>query len=62
MEQVQVKAACDAAVDAIAALDETKWTQWATYMLEQLDGASRLNLVLGNVAHDLTRRLETGEW
>jgi len=57
----EVKAACDDAVDAISALEESDQAGWVVYILEQLDGASRLGLVLGNVASDLDRRLREAD-
>jgi len=60
--RTEVRAACDDAVDAIAALPEERWVSWVTYLLEQLDGSSRIGLVLTNVASDLDRRLREGRW
>ena len=60
--RAEVRAACDLAVDVIVTLPESEWAGWVLYVLEQLDGVSRLELVIPNAAAGIITRLNEGSW
>jgi hypothetical protein len=69
MDQAQVKAACDAAVRAIATLPIERWSGWAIYMLEALDARHELqdmdatrDLIVRQVTEAAQTRLEADIW
>jgi hypothetical protein len=64
-EEEGVQAACDAAVDAIAALAPSTWAGWVIYLLEQLDGRGEeadFRWTLEGVTEAIVGRLEIGRW